>query len=420
MATGTSYHTPGTLPPQTSGLVGREAELARTRELLRGSRLLTITGPGGVGKTRLAVRAAADAAGDYSGGVHLIELSAVRDPELLVYTLAAGLMIAERSAVESDHATQLDRLLGYLRERELLLVLDTCEHIVDACAALADTVLRAAPGVTILATSRQPLDAAGEAVQLLCPLPVPDASSATAGKADAVELFAQRGAAAVPGFTVTPANLADVVTVCQRLDGIPLAIELAAVRLRALPLHKMADPIGDRLRLLTGGRRSGTARHQTLRAAIEWSYDLGTPAEQLLWARLSVFAGGFDVEAAEAICADGELAREEIVPTLIALVDKSLLTRDSGPAGGAPGAGVPGGPPSRGRPSPERQPANVPDARHDPRVRCRTAAPRELGTRQVHRPLPRGRGGVRARPGQRPAQQAPAAVPGAPEPARGL
>ena len=357
MATGTSYRTPGTLPLQTSGLVGREAELARTRELLRGARLLTITGPGGVGKTRLAVRAAADAAGDYSGGVHLVELSAVRDPELLVHTLTAGFMIAERSAVESDHATQLDRLLGYLRERELLLILDTCEHIVDACAALADTVLRAAPGVTILATSRQPLDAAGEAVQLLCPLPVPDASSATAGKADAVELFAQRGAAAVPGFTVTPANLADVVTVCQRLDGIPLAIELAAVRLRALPLHMMADPIGDRLRMLTGGRRSGTARHQTLRAAIEWSYDLGTPAEQLLWARLSVFAGGFDVEAAEAICADDELAREEIVPTLIALVDKSLLTRESGPTGGAPGAGAPGaGLPGAGLPGSDSLP----------------------------------------------------------------
>jgi predicted ATPase len=281
MATGTSYRTQGTLPPQTSGFVGREAELARTRELLRGSRLITITGPGGVGKTRLAVRAADDAADSYQDGVHLIELSAVREPELLVYSLAAAFMIAERSNVESDHGTQLDRLLGYLRERELLLILDTCEHIVDACAALADTVLRAAPGVTILATSRQPLDAAGEVVQL---------------------------------------------------------IELAAVRLRALPLHKMADPIGHRLRLLTGGRRSGTARHQTLRAAIEWSYGLCTPAEQLLWARLSVFVGGFDFEAAEEICADHELTKDEIVPTLVGLVDKSVLTRDS-----TPGSDLPGG-----------------------------------------------------------------------------
>lgn len=341
MATGTPYRMPGTLPPRTSGLVGREAELARTRELLRGSRLITITGPGGVGKTRLAVRAAGDAADNYRDGLHLIELSAVRDPELLVHTLAAGFTIAERAGVESDRGTRLDRLLSYLRERELLLILDTCEHVIDTCAALADTILREAPGVTILATSRQPLDAAGEAVQLLCPLPVPDADSAAAGKADAVELFAQRAAAAVPGFTVTRENLADVITVCKRLDGIPLAIELATVRLRALPLHEMAERIGDRLRLLTGERRSGTLRHQTLRAAIEWSYDLCTPAEQLLWARLSVFAGGFDIEAAEEVCADGELARDEIVPTLISLVDKSMLTRDSAPDADLPGSDKP-------------------------------------------------------------------------------
>ena len=308
MATGTSYRTPGTLPPQTSGFVGREAELARARELLRQSRLVTITGPGGVGKTRLAVRAAGEAAGGFRDGAHLIELSAVHDPGLLAHTLAARLTIAELSNAKFDQGSQLDRLLGFIRERELLLILDTCEHLIDACAALADSILREAPGVTILATSRQPLDAAGEAVLQLSPLPVPDPGADSAGKADAVELFAQRAAAAVPGFTVTPENLADVITVCRRLDGIPLAIELATVRLRALPLHQMAERIDDRLRLLTGGRRSGTPRHQTLRAAIEWSYSLCTPAEQLLWARLSVFAGGFDIAAAEAVCAGGELA----------------------------------------------------------------------------------------------------------------
>jgi predicted ATPase len=343
MVTGTSYRTPGTLPPQTSEFVGREADLARTRELLRGSRLTTITGPGGVGKTRLAVRAAADAAADYRDGVHFIELSAVRDPELLAHTLAAGFTLAGQTA-EAEHGSQLDSLLGYLRDRELLLILDTCEHVIDACAALADTILRAVPGVTILATSRQPLDAAGEAVQLLCPLPVPDGSSAAAGKADAVELFALRAAAAVPGFAVTAENLADVVAVCRRLDGIPLAIELATVRLRALPVHEMAELIDDRLRLLTGGRRSGTTRHQTLRAAIEWSYDLCTPAEQLLWARLSVFAGGFDIEAAENVCADRELGPDEIVPTLISLVDKSLLARDSAPDADLAAGDVPGTP----------------------------------------------------------------------------
>jgi predicted ATPase len=333
MATGMPYRMPGTLPPQTSGFVGREAELARAGGLLRRSRLATITGPGGVGKTRLAVRVAEEAADDFRDGVHLIELSAVRDPGLLVHTLAARLALPE-----SENGSQLDTLLGFIRERELLLILDTCEHLIDACAALADSILREAPGVSILATSRQPLDAAGEAILQLSPLAVPDPGSAMAAKADSVELFAQRAAAAVPGFTVTPENLADVITVCRRLDGIPLAIELATVRLRVLPLHQMAERIDDRLRLLTGGRRSGTPRHQTLRAAIEWSYSLCTPAEQLLWARLSVFAGGFDIAAAEAVCADGELGRDEIVAAVIGLVDKSVLVRGAATGGGTPGS----------------------------------------------------------------------------------
>src|SRR6201996_581121 len=326
MATGTSYRLPGTLPRQKSGFVGREAELARTRELLRRYRLVTVTGPGGVGKTRLAVRVADESATRFRDGAYLAELSALRDPRLLVHTLAAGLAAAAHNA-EADQVSQLDVLLGFLREREMLLVLDTCEHLIDACAELADVILRAAPGVTILATSRQPFDTAGEVVQQLCPLPVPEPGSASAGKADAVELFAQRAAAGVPGFTVPQENLADVISVCERLDGIPLAIELAAVRLRALPLHQMAERIDDRLRLLTGGRRSGVPRHQTLRAAVEWSYLLCTPAERLLWARLSVFADGFDIAAAEEVCAGGDLARDQIVPTLISLVDKSLLFR---------------------------------------------------------------------------------------------
>ena len=341
MASGTSYRTPGMLPPQTSGFVGRVAELGRARELLRESRLVTITGTGGVGKSRLAVRVAGEAAGGFRDGVHLIELSGVRDPGLLMYTVAAELTLAELSNAESDQGSQLDTVLGFIRDRELLLVLDTCEHLVDACAALADTILRAAPAVTILATSRQPLDASGEAVLQLFPLLVPDPSDESAGKADVVELFAQRAAAVVPDFTVTQENLADVITVCRRLDGIPLAIELATVRLRALPLSQMAERIDDRLRLLTGGRRSGTPRHQTLRAAIEWSYSLCTPTEQLLWERLSVFAGGFDIAAAEAVCPGGELAKEEIVPTLVSLVDKNVLVREREPDPSLPEAGQP-------------------------------------------------------------------------------
>src|SRR3984885_962944 len=341
MATGTSYRTPGMLPPQTSGFVGRVAELGRARELLRESRLVTVTGAGGVGKTRLAVRVASEAAAGFRDGVRLIELSGVRDPGLLMYTVAAELTLVELSNAEADQAPQADTLLSFIRDRELLLVLDTCEHLVDACATLADTILRAAPGVTILATSRQPLDASGEAVLQLFPLPVPDPGEESAGKADVVELFALRAAAAVPGFTVTAENLADVITVCRRLDGIPLAIELATVRLRALPLRQMAERIDDRLRLLTGGRRSGTPRHQTLRAAIEWSYSLCTPTEQLLWERLSVFAGGFDIVAAEAVCAGGELATEGVLPTLISLVDKNVLVRERAPDPSLPEGGKP-------------------------------------------------------------------------------
>ena len=249
MAAGTSSRTQGMLPPQTSGFVGRAAELGRARELLRESRLVTITGTGGVGKSRLAVRVAGEASGGFRDGVHLIELSGVRDPGLLTYAVAAGLTLGELSNAEADQGSQLNTLLGFIRDRELLLILDTCEHLVDACAALAGTILGEAPGVTILATSRQPLDASGEALLQLCPLPVPDPSEDSAGKADAVELFAQRAAAAVPGFRVTQENLADVITVCRRLDGIPLAIELATVRLRALPLREMAELIDDRLRL---------------------------------------------------------------------------------------------------------------------------------------------------------------------------
>ena len=483
MASGTSYRTPGMLPPQTSGFVGRVAELGRARDLLRESRLVTITGTGGVGKTRLAVRVASEAAAGFRDGVRLIELSGVRDPGLLMYTVAAGLTLAELSNAEADQGSQLDTLLGFIRDRELLLILDTCEHLVDACAALADTVLRAAPGVIILATSRQPLDASGEAVLQLFPLPVPDPSEESAGQADAVELFAQRAAAAVPGFTVTPENLADVITVCRRLDGIPLAIELATVRLRALPLHQMAERIDDRLRLLTGGRRSGTPRHQTLRAAIDWSYSLCTPTEQLLWERLSVFAGGFDIVAAEAVCAGGELATEEILPTLVSLVDKNVLVSERAPDPGVPEGGKPDepafrmldtirefgaerlhlaanhgaanhAPPARGRqprgrqqrgrqPRSRQQPSRQQrgsDARgqhapgHDAGGRPPTARPSRAGAvdrrrrrsgggrraPQVHRALPGARRAVRAGADDRPGRPVPAAAPRARQPSRGV
>ena len=332
MASGTTDRPlSSTLPTPTTGFVGRRGELARLGAVLDGARLVTVTGVGGVGKTRLALRAAAQTADRYPDGVILVELSPLRDPGLLAGTVAARLGLPSE-----DDRPQLAALLDYLRERTLLLVLDTCEHLVDACARLADVVLREAPGVTVLATSRQPLDVAGESAFLLSPLPVPelggpgeldelDELDGPLAGSDAVELFAQRAAAAVDGFAVTEANRAQVIGLCRALDGIPLAIELAAVRLRALPLDQMARHLDDRLQVLTGGKRAGAERHHTLRAAIKWSYELCTPREQLLWARLSVFAGTFDLAAAEEVCAGGELSREEIVETLLGLVEKSVL-----------------------------------------------------------------------------------------------
>jgi predicted ATPase/DNA-binding CsgD family transcriptional regulator len=317
---------PGRLPTEITGFVGRQRELASLAATLSVARLVTVTGPGGVGKTRVALRCATQLASEFRHGVCLAELSGLRDRELLPHTIATALGLPER-----DDRSQLDAVLDYLRDRDLLLILDTCEHLVDACAMLAEVLLRTTTGVRVLATSRQPLAVPGEHTCAIPPLPVPD---------DAVELFAQRAAAVVPGFVVDEANRDSVISLCRRLDGVPLALELATVRLRALSLGQLSERLEDRFRLLTGGRRAALPHHQTLRTATEWSYDLCTPAEQLLWARLSVFAGSFDVAAAEEVCAgpglgaaggDGEgLARGDVLTSLVGLVDKSVVLRVEG------------------------------------------------------------------------------------------
>jgi non-specific serine/threonine protein kinase len=327
-APGSTQRRPGDLPAEVSGFVGRRDELARLGRQLRSARLVTVTGPGGVGKTRVALRAAARLAGEFSDGVCLAELAGLRDPELLPHTIATALGLPEQ-----DARTQLAAILAYLRDRQLLLILDTCEHLVDACAALAGTVARETSGVVVLATSRQPLDVPGEHTCVIPPLPVPERGSCDPGGGDAVELFAQRAAAAVPGFTVTEANYADVARLCRRLDGIPLAIELAAVRLRAVPLEQLVGRLEDRFALLTGRRRAALPHHQTLRTATEWSYGLCSPSEQLLWARLSVFAGSFDMSAAEEVCDGDPLARDDVAQALIGLIDKSVVLR-AGPQAG--------------------------------------------------------------------------------------
>jgi predicted ATPase/DNA-binding CsgD family transcriptional regulator len=300
----------GLLPAEATSFVGRTAELAGISSLLATTRMVTVTGPAGVGKTRISLRAAALAAGQFPDGAWLADLGGLSDPALIVDTVAETLGLPQ---------ADLSVVLSYLRGKRLLLILDTCEHLVDACAAFADAVLRAAPGVSLLATSRQPLDAQGEHAFPLLPLPV---------ESDAVDLFAQRAAAVAPGFAVTRHNQADVVRLCRRLDGIPLAIELAAVRLRALPLAELARQLESGIRLLTVSRRGTSPRHQTLRAAVEWSYRLCTPAERALWERLSVFAGTFDVSGAEDVCADDTLPRDQVVPALVGLVDKSVVLRD--------------------------------------------------------------------------------------------
>jgi non-specific serine/threonine protein kinase len=318
---------PGQLPAEVTGFVGRKAELARVVALLGGSRLVTVVGPGGVGKTRLALRAARQAADGYPDGACLVELSGLQDPALLPDIVADGLGLPG----QGGHAPA-EAVFAYLCDRRLLLVLDTCEHLIDACAAFTERVLREAPGVTMLATSRQPLDVGGEYSYMVAPLPVP-ASAEAAGSpspcGDAVELFAERAAAAVPGFRVTAANRADVIRLCQRLDGIPLAIELAAVRLRALPLPELTCRLDNRFQILASGRRGAVPRHQTLRTATEWSHDLCSPAEQDLWARLSVFAGPFDLAAVSEVCADPGAPPEQTIAALVGLVDKSVVLRDA-------------------------------------------------------------------------------------------
>ncbi|MGW0687603.1 helix-turn-helix transcriptional regulator [Streptomyces sp. NPDC002754] len=321
--------TPGDLPAETTSFVGRRRELGQVADVLTRARLVTLTGPGGVGKTRTAVRAARELRGTYPDGVRLVELSALHDPALLANAVAAALDLPEQAARPA-----IEVIADHLEDRELLLLLDTCEHLVDACAVLCDELLRSAPRLRIVATSRQPLDVPGEHVLAIGPLSMPESTDGAERECDALALFADRASAAVPGFTVTGDNRADVLALCRRLDGIPLAIELAVSRLRVLSLDEMLARLDDRFRLLTGGRRTSVPRHQTLRTAIGWSHDLSTAAERLLWARLSVFAGELSLQAAEVVCADEEiLPVEDVLTSLIGLVEKSVVVRVETPEG---------------------------------------------------------------------------------------
>jgi non-specific serine/threonine protein kinase len=255
--------------------------------------------------------------------VWLAELSSLRNAELLARTVAASLGLPDQTAGDP-----VDLLADYLAERHLLLILDTCEHLVEACATLAEVLLRAAPRLRILATSREPLDVMGEQALLISPLEVPGSAVAAAGS-DSVMLFLDRAEATMPGFALTAANQQAVVQLCQGLDGIPLALELAAVRLRTMAIEQIVARLDDRFRLL-GPAHTSQNRHQTLRAAVDWSHDLCTAQEQLLWARLSVFPGGFDLEAAECVCAGEILTADSLFSTLGRLVEKSIVLCEQG------------------------------------------------------------------------------------------
>ncbi|MEV7733824.1 LuxR C-terminal-related transcriptional regulator [Streptomyces sp. NPDC088921] len=321
----------GHLPVETTSFVDRRGEQAAGRELLSRARLVTLTGPGGVGKTRLAARIAARAERTFPDGVRFVHLAGLRDPELVPLAVADALGLHDHSA-----GPPADALVAHVRDHKVLLVLDNCEHLLRACARLAAALLRGTTGVRILATSRHRLGLTEENLLDVRPLPVPDPDGdlSAADGYPALALFADRAAAVVPGFALTGGNRAAVARLCRRLDGLPLAIELAAVRMRVLGVEQLLERLDDRYRLLTSGSPAALPRHRTLRAAVDWSHELCTAREQLVWARLSVPAGGFDLETAEAVCGDGDLVHgADVLDAIAGLVDKSVLSREPGPDG---------------------------------------------------------------------------------------
>jgi predicted ATPase/DNA-binding CsgD family transcriptional regulator len=324
---------PGNLPTPLSSFIGRRHEIAEVKQKLAEQRLLTLIGPGGCGKTRLSIRVARDLQPDFEHGAWLVELAALADPGLLPQAVASSLGVREGAGIPV-----LDSVITHLQARTALLVLDNCEHLLQASAQISTALLETCPGLQLLATSREPLGVPGEMVWIVPPLSLPEpqpwrspgqerVSLSMYERSEAIQLFVVRASAAAPSFALTPQNGPWVAEICRRLDGIPLAIELAAARVRAFSVRQIAERLDDRFQLLTGGLRSVPARHQTLVATLDWSYDLLSEAERKLFARLSVFAGGWTLAAAEQIGAErGE--QQEVMPGLSSLVDKSLVDVD--------------------------------------------------------------------------------------------
>ncbi|GAB4584119.1 LuxR C-terminal-related transcriptional regulator [Nocardia sp. IFM 10818] len=305
---------PGNLPEEVTSFVGRREDLATAKRLLPTTRVLTLLGPGGMGKTRLSRQIGQLVARAFPDGVWLVELAELHDPELVTLTVAEALNLRDETTAP------LPRLTEFLENKRLLLILDNCEHLIEACAALVGRIIATTPDVRVLATSREVLGIPGEQVMPVPPLAVPEPD--TAADSDALQLFVERAAAANPGFRATPANLPVLAEICRRLEGMPLALELAALRLRMFTPEQIVDRLDDTMGLLKAGPRTAPQRQQTIEGAIRWSYDLCTPAEQRLWEQLSVFAGGFDIDAAESVC---ELGGGSLIDALTGLVDKSVV-----------------------------------------------------------------------------------------------
>jgi predicted ATPase/class 3 adenylate cyclase len=314
------------LPVQLTSFIGRQRELGEVRELLAKSRLVTLAGAGGCGKTRLALHVAANLLDEFTDGVWLVELAALSDPALVLQTTAAALGVWEPA-----DGVLLQTLIDSVRSRHALLLLDNCEHLITSCADLARALLQSCPRLTIMATSREPLAVEGEVTYLVTPLLSPDPSHLPSlenlVQYEAVRLFLERAASSMPGFTIGHSNALPIAQVCHQLDGIPLAIELAAARVKTLSVEQIARRLDERFRLLTTGPRTASPHHQTLQAVMDWSYGLLSGDERILFRRLSVFAGSFTLDAAEAICAGEGLDAAAVLDLLAQLVLKSLVVR---------------------------------------------------------------------------------------------
>jgi predicted ATPase/class 3 adenylate cyclase len=321
---------PNNLPAELSVFIGRAREVAEVRALVESCRLVTLTGAGGCGKTRLGVQVAAELLDGSGDGVWLVELAAVTNEDAVAPTVSEALRLAAQPG-----RPVLEALLDALAAQDVLIVLDNCEHLIGGCAKTAELIVRRCPQVHLLVTSREPLGIGGETIYRVPSLSLPgpdDTGPVPPGSSDAVALFADRARANGAVLAVDEQAGPLVVSVCRRLDGMPLAIELAAARLRSMSLAELAGRLDQRFRLLTGGSRTALERQQTLRATVGWSYSLLTGAEQLLLARLSVFAGGFGLDAAEAVCGSGRIDALDVAGLLGSLVDKSLVAAE--PAGG--------------------------------------------------------------------------------------